>query len=178
MLKRLSPRDRPTDPIHVAYAADANYGPYAGVSMASVLRRFPWDWRDVHFHLLADGVNGADIERMRSTIKDKGFSQLSIYDVRDWFRRDLNFLKREPKYLTRAAYSRLFLAELLPTSINRIIYLDCDTLALADISDLWTFTKDTPVMADCPDTHINAHMPEHKQEIGMYPHAPYFTRAW
>ena len=31
--------------------ADANYGPYAGISMCSVLGRFPWDWRDIHFHL-------------------------------------------------------------------------------------------------------------------------------
>jgi Glycosyl transferase family 8 len=37
------------------------------------------------------------------------------------------------------ACQRLFLADLLPQDVHQVLYLDSDTLALADIADMWDF---------------------------------------
>lgn len=163
-------RKTPGNPIHVVYSADANYAPYAGISMASVLCRFPWDWRDIHFHVLADEFNPRDAARMKATV---GFTEVSIYDMKRYFERDLNFLRRQPKYLTRAAYGRIFVGEVLPPTVKRVIYLDCDTVALADISELWTLTQETAILAACPDT--GSGVEAQKRAIGMSPESTYYN---
>lgn len=42
-----------------------------------------------------------------------------------------------PDYYRIAAYGRLFVASLLPESIDRVIYVDCDTIFLNSIQKLW-----------------------------------------
>ena len=39
--------------------------------------------------------------------------------------------------ITRAAYARLFLPEILPESIDRVLYLDTDTMARRCVGDLF-----------------------------------------
>lgn len=40
-------------------------------------------------------------------------------------------------YLSKAAYYRLFLTDILPVDIERALYLDCDLLVLKSLSGLW-----------------------------------------
>jgi lipopolysaccharide biosynthesis glycosyltransferase len=40
-------------------------------------------------------------------------------------------------HLSGVAYQRLFLAELLPASFDRVLYVDADALVLADLARLW-----------------------------------------
>ena len=40
-------------------------------------------------------------------------------------------------YITPAAYYRLFLPDLLPPDLKKVIYLDCDLVVQADLSQLW-----------------------------------------
>jgi lipopolysaccharide biosynthesis glycosyltransferase len=44
-------------PVHIVYAPDRRYAPYAGISIASIIRALPREWMpDFHFHLLSDGL--------------------------------------------------------------------------------------------------------------------------
>ncbi|MGA8494299.1 MAG: glycosyltransferase family 8 protein [Xanthobacteraceae bacterium] len=159
-------------PIHVAYAADANYGPYAGISISSVLRRFPLDWGDLHFHLVSNGIAVRDIHRIDAMAK----ANLASLSVHHWHGlNNREFPWRHSKYVTPSTYAKLLLARILPSAIERVIYLDCDTIILTDISELWRLTKETSVLAACPDRHINSTMSDHKREIGMPPSVPYFN---
>ncbi|WP_162925644.1 glycosyltransferase family 8 protein [Isoalcanivorax indicus] len=46
------------------------------------------------------------------------------------------------KHISTAAYLRISLPHLLDTSIKKAIYLDCDTIVLGDISELWDISLD------------------------------------
>lgn len=44
----------------------------------------------------------------------------------------------QPQHITIAAYYRLFLADLLPVDIDKVLYLDCDTIVRHSLKDLWS----------------------------------------
>lgn len=170
MLRNFYPSEA-GQPIHIAYAADANYGPYAGISIASVLSRFPREWGDLHLHLVSVGIRSRDINRIAGVVK-KAACRFTVYH---WQPNTPDFLWRDSKYLSRVTYTKLFLADILPLSVTRVIYLDCDTLTLSDISELWRLTRNTPLLAACPDMHLKTIIPDYNREIGIPQTAPYFN---
>ena len=76
-------------------------------------------------------------------------SEIEFQMLRDSFRADDVFLDLLPQNLfarwpsrryfgNDAVYARLALGRLIDSSINRVVYLDADTLVFSDISALWT----------------------------------------
>lgn len=51
-------------------------------------------------------------------------------------------------HITIESYFRLVIPEILPAEINRVIYLDCDTVTIGSLKELWhTDMKNRPVAA-------------------------------
>jgi lipopolysaccharide biosynthesis glycosyltransferase len=46
------------------------------------------------------------------------------------------------KHVPLTSYYRLFIPELLPKHLNKVIYLDCDTVVIGDLSKLWCIDFD------------------------------------
>jgi lipopolysaccharide biosynthesis glycosyltransferase len=158
--------------VHIAYAADGNYGPYAGISISSVLSRFSRDLGDLHIHLVANRIPVKDLHRIGALAKANG-AALSVHHWHGVNHHE--FPWRHSKYVTPSTYGKLLLARVLPASVERVIYLDCDTVVLTDITKLWRLTNEIPLLAACPDMHVNGPMSEYKERIGMQPGAPYFN---
>ena len=55
------------------------------------------------------------------------------------------------KYITRACYYRLFLTEILPTDINKILYLDVDVIVKSSLKELWESDLDNMSIGVVPD---------------------------
>ncbi|MCQ2201196.1 MAG: glycosyltransferase family 8 protein [Bacteroidales bacterium] len=58
-----------------------------------------------------------------------------FYDVDDNVLKSLPMWRRD--YVSPATYLRIFMPELLPSSVDKVLFLDCDTLILDSVSDLW-----------------------------------------
>lgn len=54
-------------------------------------------------------------------------------------------------YLTKATYYRLYLSEMLPQSMNKVLYLDCDMIVRTDISELWNVDVEDVAVAAAMD---------------------------
>ena len=54
-------------------------------------------------------------------------------------------------HVSHAAYYRLIGPEVLPATIQRLLYLDCDIVALGAVDDLWDFEMDGATMAAVRD---------------------------
>lgn len=70
---------------------------------------------------------------------------------------DVNLVKHtvlRASHLSRAAYARLFLPELLP-NLDRVIWLDTDVLVLEDLSALWRVDLNGALVAAVPDDFID-----------------------
>jgi lipopolysaccharide biosynthesis glycosyltransferase len=54
-------------------------------------------------------------------------------------------------HITLASYFRLFLTEILPPDVNRLIYLDSDVVVLDDLQSLWDVDLGDKLIAAVPD---------------------------
>ena len=54
-------------------------------------------------------------------------------------------------YVSKATYYRLYLAEILPESIDKVLYLDCDMIVRKDLEDLWNTNIDEVAVAAVMD---------------------------
>lgn len=54
-----------------------------------------------------------------------------------------------------ATYYRLFLSELLPNDINRVLYLDGDIIVMDSLNELWTTDMHDKAIAAVPDSYNN-----------------------
>jgi lipopolysaccharide biosynthesis glycosyltransferase len=155
----------PTDPIHLLCAADARYGGYAGIMLASVLRANPGESFDIH--LLSDGMRAGDRRKLSALVARAG-SRLSVYDVAA---RLTGYSDGVGNHLSRAAYARLLIADLLPAALSRILYLDCDIICTGALRPLWHLAETTPLLGAVPDRTGE----RWKARLGLPAEAAYFN---
>ncbi len=121
---------------------DDNFAMQAAVSMVSLFVNNPQ--LGFHLYIISDNICQANLDRLKSLAGEYGHV-MDIIDMPDL--EDRMGVKLITNGLVRAAYCRLFLCELLPHDVDRLIYMDPDTLvvgnisALADILDSQAFEK-------------------------------------
>jgi lipopolysaccharide biosynthesis glycosyltransferase len=135
-----------TNKIHISLASDARNVSAMGVAIVSALHNKNADNFYV-FHLLLAGEVNDDLQKK---LKDcaKGFEescQINLIDLKDKFSNmDLG------SYITSAAYFRMMLPSLLP-DLEKIIYIDTDTLVRQDLKELWNFDIGENYIAAVPN---------------------------
>src|SRR5205814_7406323 len=97
----------------------------------SVLRANPGESFDIH--LLSDGMRAGDRRKLAALVARAG-SRLTVYDVAA---RLAGYSDGVGNHLSRTAYARLLIADLLPASHQRILYLDCDIICTGALRPLW-----------------------------------------
>jgi len=172
-------------------AADEAYAMPLAVAVRSVLENLR---PDAHLRLfVVDGGLRART-RLRLLKSWRGFS-VSI----TWLEPELSLLEGVPTkdYVSHAPYLRLLLPRLLPTDLQRVIYLDADLVVLGDLSELWEMALQGKACLAARDighpyisrelTRPNASAWERERrlyrslpitnykELGLDPHAEYFN---
>ena len=117
--------------IHLTLAADNNYAQHMGVAIISVLENSKYK-EDLVFHVIENSISKTNIRKIES-IATKYKCKINFYKI------DIEKTSNFPEYnhLTKAAYYRLFVHELLPSDIEKVIYLDCDIVALGEVKELY-----------------------------------------
>lgn len=161
------------DEIHIVFAADDRYAQHAAVAMASALLRTAAPER-LHFFVLDDGVTAEKREKMEKTVAALGGNRLTFLPIAgeafDGF--------HVSAQLSRTAYVRLAAAALLPATVARVLYLDCDLLFFDDAAGLWETDMGGRPLAAVPDCGIMTSARRRREKaacIGLSPDAPYFN---
>ncbi|MCR5176994.1 MAG: hypothetical protein K6C05_09125 [Anaerovibrio sp.] len=129
--------------IHICYTLsdkEGNYSKFVAASMCSVLKNTE---QPVIFHLLNDNtLSEENKENFRSLVHSHG-QQINFYNVPQLIGATLEkgksilpagFLS---KRYTQVNLYRLAIAEVLPRDIDKVIFLDADTIVNVDINKLW-----------------------------------------
>lgn len=118
----------------VACSTDSNYLKYAITMLLSLFDHHQGE--EVRIHLLADGLTDDEVDKVRCVVEGHG-AKLMVYAV------DGDYLGTLVQgcygYITPTTYARLFLPDLLPQEVKRVIYLDCDLLVLDSLLPLWEY---------------------------------------
>lgn len=119
--------------MNVFYASDENYVRHATASMVSLMDHNKVA-AEINIHMLSMGISHESCKAMQ-TLCDQFGRNLIIHelgDIRTWF--DFEF---DTKGFNAATMARLLIGRILPEDVDRIIYLDCDTIVTDDLTDLW-----------------------------------------
>lgn len=115
--------------IKVAFCIDEGYAQHLAVAMVSLFLHNEKDKPDIY---IASPPLKPEILRRLTKVGDIFSANLVFKEIDE--ERFTNF--REHLHLSRAAYFRIVLSELLP-EVDKIIYLDCDVVVEADLAPLW-----------------------------------------
>ncbi|ERN05499.1 hypothetical protein AMTRI_Chr12g268360 [Amborella trichopoda] len=137
--------------IHITMTLDATYlrGSVAGI--LSVLRHASCP-ENLFFHLLAS--HRADDLR-RTLVATFPYLSFRLYKFDPRSVRDKISLSVRRALDQPLNYARIYLADLLPPSVPRVVYLDSDLVVVDDIAKLWAIDLDNQVLAAPEYCHAN-----------------------
>lgn len=160
--------------MHIAFCTDTNYIMPAGVAMVSVCENNQDD--EITFHLVITDEETAPDEVDKKVkplvdISTKYNKNVNIYRLSG--ESLSSFVCKGVSYVSPTAFARIFLPEILDSSITKVLYLDCDLVCDGSLKELWN----TELKEDCPfgavvdseyaspTFHLNAEIPQHAKYV-------------
>lgn len=145
--------------LHVALASDSNYAEFVAVVIVSLFDTNSWqDFTTIH--LLSNGIDAATLEKLSQHVpEDKG--ELKVYDIKS-LKEDLGI--DVPPTIAITSYARLFLPDLLSQEVERVLYLDCDTVVSGSVEEFYCVDFNGNWVAGVRDTLIST---EIKTAVGL-----------
>lgn len=117
--------------INLATSADDNFALPATVMMRSVVDHLSGT-QPIDFFVLDCGLTDRSRRKMRRSIS-RVWAKVHFVPI------DLNVFTgfRVDQHIPAAAYARLLMGTCLPSTVERVLYLDGDMVALSDVQPLW-----------------------------------------
>lgn len=151
--------------LHIAIASDSNYAEFVATVITSLFATNS-EFEKISIHLLSNAIVPDVLDKIKRHIpSDSG--DLNIYDISDIQTR---LSISVPNTIAISAYARLFLSDIIPTNIDRILYVDCDVVFNQSIKPLWDMEMNDESIAGALDTLPDA---TSKLNIGINVDSPY-----
>ena len=151
--------------IHLGFSFDSGYVDPFFVLLTSVF--YHNSHCQIVIHAIASELAVQEKQRLVNYITKKG-GEVYFYDFDNNLFEGLNMPLSG--HLAIPAYYRLFFAQLLPSSVKRIIYLDIDTLVVGDLLPLFNIANGTYPIAAVSDDWMPA-----RPELGVTKTGDYFN---
>ena len=135
---------------HIAFTIDEKFVRFCAVTMVSVLEHN--EPSDVMFHVVSDGISQTACDTLSQLAARKG-AFIAFYTVPAEAMKGYS-IRWEGKRLSMVVFYRCILASLLPESVSKVLYLDCDILVLDNIDELWNTDISGKALAAVPDSFI------------------------
>lgn len=151
--------------LHVAMAADSNYLEFVAICMASLITNNR-TFEKVKLHLLINNVKDDELDKFKKTTDKWKNLEIKYIDISN-----LSFKLgiKVPDTIALTAYARLFLASLIDQEVEKILYIDCDTIIVDDLEEINSLiiTESIGGILDVlPDLKA-------KENIGIFVSSPY-----
>ncbi|STO96482.1 glycosyltransferase family 8 protein [Helicobacter canis] len=147
----------------IVLCADESYVKYASVVMISVLETTQ---ADITFYLLSDSplslATQAKLSRIESTYPNASISH-SCHSLARFVS-----LPTQGENDSHITYLRLLLDSILPPSIGKCVYLDCDVLVRTDIARLFSYELHGALLGAVRDLAFNDASSACSNHLGFY----------
>ena len=154
--------------IDILYQFDENYAPFAGVSMTSLFennRHFD----DINIYILDNQIEKSSKDKI-CTLVDSYGRKVAFLDTKELEKKIIEL--GIPQYRgSYAANMRLFISELIPAEVERLVYFDSDTLITGALDEIVLMDmKDYP-LAMVLDSLVRGH----KKHLNLSKDAFYYN---
>jgi lipopolysaccharide biosynthesis glycosyltransferase len=137
----------PMNRIHCVFSTDDNFCQHLAATLASLLvnnKQYLF-----HLHVVAGDVSEVNRRKIRSLVETFGNAELSFYEFDEKPYQHL----RIDGHIRLASYFRLFLPQILPDDLDKVIYLDADVIVRGDVAELWKMDLGTSYIAGAFDPY-------------------------
>lgn len=134
----------------IVACTDNNYVMPTGVMMYSVCVNN--QETEITFHVVTDKVHPYNLKKLKDTISQFRGKSIVFYDAEMIEMSEIPPMEANA-YLTIVTYFRLFLTEILPSTVNKVIYLDDDIIVRQPLKPLWEYNLDGIAIAAVPEAH-------------------------
>lgn len=154
--------------MNVVYAANDNYARHLGTSLYSLLDRNR-DAEEITAYILSVNLSEENKHHLSSITEQFGRKMvlIEIGEVKDRFAYEI-----DTGGFDISTMSRLFIGELLPETVERVLYLDCDTVVLQSLQKLWDRSLAGQILGAVLEPTIYR---EVKEAIDLGEEDPYFN---
>lgn len=137
--------------IHIAMTLDSNYLRGTMAAVLSVLQHSACP-ENVEFHFLWSKFEPEVFSSIKSTFPYLNFKvyRFNSNRVRGKISKSIRQALDQP-----LNYARIYLADMIPTNVKRVIYLDSDLVVVDDIAKLWEVDLEGKVVAAPEYCHAN-----------------------
>lgn len=147
----------------IVLCADESYIKYASVVMISVLKATK---ARVRFYLLSDGaLSKASLDKL--SYIESTYPNASISHSCHSLARFVS-LPTQGENNSHITYLRLLLDSILPQSVSKCVYLDCDVLVCADIAGLFSYELHGALLGAVRDLAFNDASSACRNHLGFY----------
>lgn len=139
--------------INICFSSDNNYAKHMGVAIVSILKNAKKE--DIYnFYVLDGGISEENKLKISQLKNIKSFNIEYLLVNKDDFR-DCP-MTNYVKYITLPTYYRFKIASLL-SGVDKVLYLDCDIIVNADISELYNSNIDDFYIGAVPEVFNHHH---------------------
>ena len=116
----------------IVCCTDNNYIKYCCVMLTSLLENNKEE--NITIHILGDNLTSDSQNTITSIVEEKYNQHLCLYAV------DRKLVVDFPNmgsYVSLTTYYKLFITSILPSSLHKVLYLDCDLIIVHSVKSLW-----------------------------------------
>lgn len=129
--------------MNIVLATDNNFVQHCCVTITSIL----CNNEDVDIYVITEGLSHENEKILQKQVEQLG-GRFHTALVDKAIIAKLPMPKTAAKHISPATYYRLFVAEILPSTIDKLIYLDCDIVVRGSLADYWNIDlTDRPLAA-------------------------------
>ena len=134
--------------LNVVYSSDDNYAQHLGASLYSLLQHNT-EYKYIYVYIIDNIISSENKSRLQM-IADAFTNAKVVFISFDKWSSLLNLNMMWP--ISLSAYARLFLGSIIEETVERILYLDCDTIVCDSLTELWETDLDKNIIAAVQDT--------------------------
>ena len=153
--------------MNILFSSDDNYARHLGVAIYSLLTNNA-NVADLRIFVVDNNISAANINKLQQITAAFDNVKLIFIPFKKWSD-SLQLNMSWP--ISLSSYARLFVGEMLPIDVDRILYLDCDIVIKGSLSSLWDIDLQGRCLGAIQDT-----IPSRtKASVGLLPQQPYFN---
>lgn len=153
--------------MNILFSSDDNYARHLGVAILSILSHNE-EVKRIHFFVINNHISLTNIAKLESIVNKCNNADI-LFIPFDSFEKQLHLNLSWP--ISLSSYARLFVGEILPTTIERVLYLDCDVIIRDSLEQLWNIDLEGHYLGAIQDTIPS----KTKIGVGLLPQLAYFN---
>lgn len=152
--------------LDIVIASDRNYLYLVSICVISL---FKTNRNEIfHIHLLSNGIETRELRPLESIV-DEYKGQLSVYTIENLRKR---LTVDVPHTISITSYARLFVGSILPQTVDKVLYIDCDIMFNGSITELSYINLGDCLVGGVLDPLISR---TYKKEIKIPKNEPYIN---